>query len=310
MKSKYVFAVFAMLLGIVSPVSAADLLYVSMENGTVVTYDTTSNFGPTIATTKALFANTQDTHPWGIAFDSSGNIFVANYSSNSIAKYNSSGQYLSNIGGPSNLSGTTGIAFDSSWNLFAANSMSNSISKFDSSGRFVSNITTNLDYINGLAFDSVGNLYASNSRSNSVTKFDASGVYVGKITSSISYPFGLAFNSSGNLYVANRRGYSVNIYNPSGAYVGSITENLNMPTGLAFDSLGNMYVADDNDHTIKKYDKSGNYLTSWSTPSFPNALAFKPSTVTIPEPSTYALAAIATSTIAYLVRKRHLKPLV
>ncbi len=80
--------------------------------------------------------------------------------------------------------------------------------------------------------------------------------------------------------------------------------NLNTPVGLAFDTSGNLYAANNGNNTISKFNSSGTFLTSWSTglASPPRFLAFKP--VTVPEPSTYALAAIATSVMAYLARRR------
>ena len=79
--------------------------------------------------------------------------------------------------------------------------------------------------------------------------------------------------------------------------------NLSSPKGLAFDTSGNLYVANSGNVTISKFDTSGNFLTSWSSGRTPYFLAFKP-VVTVPEPSTYALSAIATVVITYLA-KRH-----
>ncbi|MEI7923694.1 MAG: PEP-CTERM sorting domain-containing protein [Planctomycetota bacterium] len=78
--------------------------------------------------------------------------------------------------------------------------------------------------------------------------------------------------------------------------------NLNGPNGLKFDSTGNLYVVNYTNSTISKFNSSGTFLTSWSTGSSPTFLAFKP--VTVPEPSTYALATIATGVMAYLARRR------
>ena len=79
--------------------------------------------------------------------------------------------------------------------------------------------------------------------------------------------------------------------------------NLANPQGLAFDTSGNLYAANSNDKTISKFNSSGTFLTSWSTgtasPSFLTVHA-----VSVPEPSTYALAAIATGVMAYLARRR------
>ncbi|RLT16724.1 MAG: PEP-CTERM sorting domain-containing protein, partial [Planctomycetota bacterium] len=152
-----------------------------------------------------------------------------------------------------------------------------------------------------------GNLYAANNGDNTISKFNSAGGYVSNITTNLSDPTGLAFDTSGNLYAANNTGSTISKYNSSGAYVsiGSIgSTNLNAPFGLAFDTSGNLYAANNGNNTISKFNSSGTFLTSWSTglASPPRFLAFKP--VTVPEPSTYALAAIATSVMAYLARRR------
>jgi sugar lactone lactonase YvrE len=285
---------------------AVDLLYVSLGNNTIVTYDTTGNDGSGIAATKAVFSSSNLNNPYGLAFDSSGNLYAANFGDSTISKFNASGTYVSNIS--TNLIHPTGLAFDSLSNFYAANYGNSTISKFSSSGSYLSNISTNLSGPHGLAFDSAGNLYSANENDNTISKFNASGAYVSSIGSStnLSSPVGLAFDSSGNLFAVNYYGTSsfISKFNASGAYVGTIgsISNASLSWGLAFDSSGNLYVANNNIGSISKFSSSGTFLTSWYTGASSGFLAFQP--VTVPEPSTYALSAIATVVITYLA-KRH-----
>jgi sugar lactone lactonase YvrE len=300
-----------MLLALAVPLPAVDILYVTMNDNTIVSFDTTGNNGSTIAATKAVFTSSNLFNPQGLAFDSSGNLYAANPdpggpfpipAANTISKFNASGGYVSNI--TSNLSGPKGLAFDSTGNLYAAND-NNTISKFNASGGYVSNITSNLDGPFGLAFDSSDNLYAANLNISTISKFNASGGYVSNITSNLNTPLGLAFDSTGNLYAGNIGNSTISKFNASGGFLSSIgsNSNLNIQAGLAFDSTGNLYAANSGNNTISKFNSSGTFLTSWSTGSAgPNYLAFKP--VTVPEPSTYALATIATGVMAYLARRR------
>ena len=77
------------------------------------------------------------------------------------------------------------------------------------------------------------------------------------------------------------------------------------PFGLAIDSLDNIYVANSSNGTISKFSPTGTFLTSWSTGSTgPFFLAFKPTPTAVPEPSTYALAAIASGVMAAVARRR------
>ena len=136
-----------------------------------------------------------------------------------------------------------------------------------------------------------------------ISKFNSSGGYLSSISGNLNNPFGLAFDSSGNLYAANTNDNTISKFNSSGGYLSSISGNLNVPVGLAFDTSGNLYAANSNDKTISKFNSSGTFLTSWSTgTASPNFLTVH--AVRVPEPSTYALATIATGVIAYLARRR------
>ena len=117
-----------MLLALAAPLPAVDMLYVSLQNNTIVSYDTSSGVAATIAASKATFASTNLANPQGLAFDTSGNLYAANYdpTNSTISKFNASGGYVSNIS--SNLSGTIALALDTSDNLYAANVINNTIS--------------------------------------------------------------------------------------------------------------------------------------------------------------------------------------
>lgn len=77
--------------------------------------------------------------PWGLAFDSSGILFVANSGTtglyqNSISKFATNGTRTTFATSPSGLNKPCGIAFDSAGNLFVANSGAGNILKFTPAG--------------------------------------------------------------------------------------------------------------------------------------------------------------------------------
>ena len=279
---------------------AVDLLFVTLSDNTIVKYDTTGNVGATIQATQAFFATSNLNNPQGLVFDSSGNLYAANYGGNTISKFNSSGAYVSNIN--TFLNGPIGLAFDSSGNLYAANNSDSRINKYNSSGTYDSVINLNLNSPQGLAFAS-GNLYAANYGDSTISKFNSSGGYVSNLgVPDVNSPTGLAFDISGNLYAANYGDNTISKFNSSGGFLSQIMNNLNNPKGLAFDISGNLYAANNGNNTISKYNSSGIFLTSWSTGVAPAFIAFQP--VSVPEPSTYALAAIATGVMAAVARRR------
>jgi DNA-binding beta-propeller fold protein YncE len=117
--------------------------------------------------------------PFGLAFDSSGNLYVANYGNygnNTIMKFapNGTGSLFASISS-SGLVNPVGLAFDSSGNLYVACSGNNTIMKFTTSGTGSLFASSGLDEPRGLAFDSSGNLYVANSGNNTIEEFTPNG---------------------------------------------------------------------------------------------------------------------------------------
>ena len=124
----------------------------------------------------SVFANSGLNNPEGLAFDTAGNLYVANENDNSILKYDSSGNASLFASTPS----PVGLAFDKSGNLFVANYATFKITKFDSNGTrsIFADQTSGLNYPADLAFDRSGNLYVANdanSINSDVLEFNLSG---------------------------------------------------------------------------------------------------------------------------------------
>jgi secreted PhoX family phosphatase len=111
------------------------------------------NVSPAGCTASAT--NGQFSSPKGVAFDSSGNVWVADSGNNRIEEFNSSGSYLTAIGagynGISGAIGSTGIgsgqfnvpegiAIDSSNNIWVADYNNNRVQELNSSGSFLNGI--------------------------------------------------------------------------------------------------------------------------------------------------------------------------
>jgi DNA-binding beta-propeller fold protein YncE len=145
---------------------------------------------------------------------------------------------------------------------------------------------------------------------NTIVKYDTTG-NVGAaiqatqatfVSSSLNNPQGLAFDSSGNLYASNSGDNTISKFDSAGLFKSSISSNLSSPQGLAFDSSGNLYAVNAGNDSISKFNSDGNFVTRWFTTATPRSIAFKP--VAVPEPSTYALGAIAAGVMAAIARRR------
>ncbi len=218
--------------------------------------------------------------PAAEAFDSSGNLYIANSAANTISKVTFSspgvlGTVTTFVPLGAGLNVPTGLAFDSSGNLYVANLGNNTISQVTFSAPGVLNAVINnfvpaaagLNSPIELAFDSSGNLYVTNQVSNTISQvtFSAPGVLNAVNTfvaaaAGLNDPTGLAFDSSGNLYVASLGNNTISkITFTAPGVLGAVTNSfvpaaagLNQPFGLTFDSNGNLYVVNFSSDTISE----------------------------------------------------------
>jgi streptogramin lyase len=218
----------------------------------------------------------------GMAFDRSGNVWIANYVPGLIEEYNPNGKKIQTItpvdlitaASPfgRSLGGPQGLAFDPNGDLWVSNYSYGSIVKYNSGnlnnnvgtpGSPTSNALVPNKYIEvagagpqndlrNIAFDSTGNLWVTNSVSTKkvVYKYDAAtlnnnpapSVTLGGFTS----PFGIAFDSSGRLWIAD--GTKIKRFNTPPTQTSA-----NPPTDA---ELSNQAVAFDGVNALA-FDKSG-----------------------------------------------------
>ena len=185
--------------------------------------------------------NGQFNQPYGVAVDSLGNVYVADYNNQRIQKFDSNGGYLTQWGGQGSgngqFSGSVGVAVDRHDNVYVTDWGSHRIQKFDSNGRYLTQ-------------------WGSNGSGNGQFK----------------EPLGIAVDRSGNVYVAEQGNYRVQKFDSNGGYLtqwgsrGSGSGQFNNPPGVAVDSSGNVYVTDWSNHCVQKFAQ-GNLL---QVPVIPN----------------------------------------
>ena len=159
-------------------VCCADTLYVSNWSGNTIEEFTADGVG-------SVFASAELSNPNGLAFDSTGNLYVANGDS-TIKKFTTAGvgSVFASIGS----GGQRGLAFDTAGNLYFANFNNNTIEKFTTAGDGSVFASTGLNNPAGLAFDSAGNLYAANYGNNTIQKFTMAGVGSRFANTGLSFP--------------------------------------------------------------------------------------------------------------------------
>ena len=120
----------------------------------------------------SVFAESLSGGDFGIAVDSSGNVYVASLLHSRIYKYDPSGN--GTLFAISGLGSLYGLAIDAGGDVYAA-SESGAIEKFDPSGNGT-NFASGLSSLAGIALDSSGNLYAGVSNNGGqIEEFDPAG---------------------------------------------------------------------------------------------------------------------------------------
>jgi sugar lactone lactonase YvrE len=218
----------ALLLGSLAAPVRADILYVSSFG-----YNAVQRFTSDGAFTYPFFISGVN-KPWGLAFDSTGILYVAD--DHTIEKYSQTGAYL----GVFASTGAAGLAFDRAGNLYAATG--STIQKFTPDG--VGSVFASSSGAFALAFDSAENLYVSNPGSKTIEKFTPDGVR--SVFASFGLPVtpvGLAVDGADNLYASDSSSVGRQIYRFTPDGVRSVFADAGGEgnDGLAFGSEGDLY---------------------------------------------------------------------
>ena len=216
--------------------------------------------------------------PWGIAFDSSNNLYVADTVNNRIQVFSSTGTFVRQWGsygtGNGQFNRPTGVALDGSNYVYVVDSGNDRIQVFSSAGAYQrqwgSSGTANGQFHSpiGIAYSSFNTfVYVTDMGNDRVQYFSTAGARQGGWTG-LTMPTGIAVRpSNGYVFVADTTANRVVRYTPTGGSATAITASLSSPTGVAVSPDSTyLYVDNSGAHTVRRYSASNNaYQTQWGS---------------------------------------------
>ncbi len=201
----------------------------------------------------------------GMAFDSSQNLCVTNFSNNVISRYNKNGVQISNLG--SGYSTPECIVFDGNWNAYVGNVGSAGFRKYDATGAFLGSVagSTRIDFAD-LEADQQTMLYTQ--EGNRIGRWDVvNNVAMSDFATGLSgNAFALRIRTNGEVLVAmggnilrlNSSGSTIQTYDVSGQN-SWFALNLD-PDGTSF------WSADFGTSTVFRIDiATGNVISQFNT---------------------------------------------
>jgi uncharacterized repeat protein (TIGR03803 family) len=210
--------------------------------------------------------NAELNYPWGVAVDTTDNLFIADQNNNRVRKVGTNGIISTVAGnGTNNYSGDggaatnaelywpLGAAVDATGNLYIADYGNSCIREVDTSGiiNTVAGSGTNypgdgdaatnagLSGPYGVAVDAIGNLFIADPNSNLIRKVGTNGIIT---------------TAAGNGDGAGTGGYGDYYSGDGGA---ATNAELNLPQGVTVDATGNLFIADWGNNVIREVGTNG-----------------------------------------------------
>jgi sugar lactone lactonase YvrE len=205
-------------------------------------------------------------HPYGVAIDPQGNVWVADGDSDRFEIFAPDGVFLETWG-------TSGSA--------------------EGQFRFASPHGLSSQGYGDVAFDAHGNLYVADTGNFRVQKFAPDRTFLlawgreGTQPGQFLAPGGVAVSPDGEIYVSDESRHDVQRFDADGTYRGVIGTfgvgkgQISLPAGVATDLEGNVWVADYGASRILEFSPSGEFLASWGRMGTGDGEIFEPNDVTV-----------------------------
>jgi phosphodiesterase/alkaline phosphatase D-like protein len=210
-----------------------------------------------------------------LAFDSKGNLWVADSSRAGLFKFNSAGEFISSFGGEVGSSNgqfqpLIGVSIDSKDNLWVVDSGNNRVQEFNAKGEYLrqfgSEGSGNGKFESPLTIgvDAEDHVWVGD-WTGRVQRFSSEGSYLGQLSEGgfEEAPGAIVPDAGGDLWIAGVNDPHVKAFSSAGEYLGQLggAEAPYQPQGLAFDSEG----------SLRLTDAAAKQVQTWAYPAAPEA---------------------------------------
>lgn len=243
------------------------------------------------------------TEPYGVVFDSFGDLYVADISTDDIYEFTPGGAESTYATG---FSSPTSLAVDSLNDLYVVENGNGQIIEIKP-GNVESTFATGIGGVMG-AVDATNNVYVLNSAKTAVLKISPGGTqttFISGLTSTDNIS-GFAFDASGNFYLSDAVMGSITEYTASGALVGVLTNNVPQVDRLLY--YNNLFYATSLDTNSVDKITTGGTVTTFASVNVDTGdlrqMAIAPAIA--PEPGSFVLLWLGAAGLgAYRWRLRH-----
>jgi sugar lactone lactonase YvrE len=173
--------------------------------------------------------------PYGLAFDSHGNLYIADLGNARVRRVAPDGTIATVASAP--LVSPRNLAVDSAGNLYISDFDGQCVYKLGLDGLLLPLVASGLRYPTALALDRSGALYIGDSDNHLVRKFDRG---VLSSVAAVTTPTGMAFDALGSLYIADSSAGRIVIVPPSGGLSSALPVSAR---DVAFGRDGSLYTA-------------------------------------------------------------------
>ncbi len=193
--------------------------------------------------------------PWGIAIDSSKNIWVADILNNRIEELSSSGAFIKAVG----------------WGVGKAGKSELEVCTSECKTGLSGTGNGEFNEPKGVAIDSSGHVWVADTSNNRIQEFSSAGAFMlkfgekGSEEGKLEAPRALTVDSKGNVWVTDTANHRVEEFSSAGKFekkigsYGSGNGQFGEPKGIAIDLHGNIWVSDVGNHRIEEFKENGEY---------------------------------------------------